>query len=80
MKRSREQIMAEWDIIRDFLAGGGAHSGPRDWFENVLDEAEGRIVDAHNLAGRLMIEAAADQRTVEAVCVALDKVRAALCS
>lgn len=45
MARSREQIMSEWDGIRAKIASGCANSGPRDWFEGVLDEQDHIIAD-----------------------------------
>lgn len=53
MSRSREQIMAEWDAIRVNIATGCAHSGPRDWFEGVLDETDERIAELEALLRRI---------------------------
>lgn len=45
MPRSREQIMLEWDAIRAKIADGCTNSGPRDWFEGVMDEQDHIIAD-----------------------------------
>jgi len=34
---TRESIMAEWDSWREYIAGGGKSSWPRDAFESLLD-------------------------------------------
>ena len=34
---SRDSIMAEWDRWREYIAGGGTGSWPRDAFEALLD-------------------------------------------
>lgn len=51
--RSRDQIMAEWDAIRSKIAGGCTNSGPRDWFEGVMDEQDRAIADLVREIGRL---------------------------
>jgi hypothetical protein len=43
--RSREQLLTEWDRIRAKIADGCTNSGPRDWFENVMDEQDHIIAD-----------------------------------
>lgn len=40
MARSRDQLMTEWDAIRTKIADGCNNSGPRDWFEGVMDEQD----------------------------------------
>ncbi len=39
-RRTREQIMTEWDAIRAKIAAGCANDGPRLWLEGVLDDAD----------------------------------------
>ena len=45
MARSRETIMTEWDAVRAKIAGGCANSGPRDWFDGVMDEQDHIIAE-----------------------------------
>lgn len=45
MSRSRDQIMTEWDAVRAKIADGCTNSGPRDWFEGVMDEQDHIIAD-----------------------------------
>ena len=33
----RETIMQQWDKMRRRIAEGDKSSGPRDWFESILD-------------------------------------------
>ena len=33
-----ERIMREWDEMRERIANGDKGSGPRDWFESILEE------------------------------------------
>lgn len=42
----REQIMKQWDYWRQQIAGGDKSSGPRDWFESVLDAITSQEVAA----------------------------------
>jgi hypothetical protein len=51
--RSRETIMAEWDAVRTKIAGGCTNSGPRDWFEGVMDEQDHIIADLIREVSRL---------------------------
>lgn len=43
MARSRDEIMTQWVAIRDKIAGGCTHDGPRLWFEGVMDEQDNII-------------------------------------
>lgn len=40
-----EDLMRQWDAIRAKIAAGNRSSGPRDWFENVVDERDARIAE-----------------------------------
>ena len=65
MPRSREKIMSEWDTVRMSLAGGCDHSGPRDWFEGVMDEQDHIIAGLVREISRLQYfeESAAARRS-----------------
>ncbi len=53
MPRRRETILTEWDAVRAGIAAGCTHSGPRDWFEGVLDEQDHIIADLVREVARL---------------------------
>jgi len=38
--KNRDSIMKEWDRWREYIAGGGKGSWPRDAFEALLDGIE----------------------------------------
>lgn len=40
-----EEVMRQWDAIRATIAAGNKSSGPRDWFENVIDDRDARIAE-----------------------------------
>ena len=42
----RESIMKQWDSWREYIAGGGKGSWPRDAFESLLDYFEESIRSA----------------------------------
>jgi len=42
MSLNRKHLMADWDFWRKRIANGDRGSGPRDWFESVLDSCEER--------------------------------------
>jgi len=35
--KDREEILKQWDYYRALIAAGNTSSGPRDWFESILD-------------------------------------------
>ena len=34
----RDKIMSQWDYWRKRIADGDTSSGPRDWFESIIEE------------------------------------------
>jgi len=48
-----ERIMREWDYMRKRIADGDKGSGPRDWFESILEEVTQQAVkaDANKCSG-----------------------------
>ena len=44
----RKIIMLHWDYYRQRIALGDKSSGPRDWFESVLDSLEERFNELYN--------------------------------
>jgi hypothetical protein len=54
--RTSEQLLTEWDAIRRAIADGCTHSGPRDWFEGVIEEFEDAVRERDQLnSGALIV-------------------------